>query len=80
MATGDLAARPTNRPERPATPVQEPTMPKKQKQTKRMPANDLVKTSKNSEIELKEDELNQVTGGAVDYFLNLSGIKGEAKD
>jgi hypothetical protein len=55
-------------------------MPKKQKQTKKMPANDLVKTSKTSQIELKEDELNHVTGGAVDYFLNLSGIKGEAQD
>lgn len=55
-------------------------MPKKQKQTKRAPANDLVKTSKKSEIELNEDELNRVTGGAVDYFLNLSGIKGETQD
>lgn len=56
-------------------------MPKKQKQTKKMPTDNLVKTRKKSEIELKEDELNRVIGGtAVDMFLKLDGIKGEAKD
>ncbi len=38
-------------------------MPTKQKRTKRMPADNLVRTSKTSAIELKEDELNRVTGG-----------------
>jgi len=32
------------------------------------------------EPELKEDELKHVTGGAVDTFLTLEGIKGESKD
>ncbi len=30
--------------------------------------------------ELSEEDLKQVSGGAVDYFLNLSGIKGEPED
>lgn len=30
--------------------------------------------------ELTEDELKQVTGGAVDMFLMLDGIKGESSD
>jgi hypothetical protein len=56
-------------------------MPKKQKQTKRMPANDLVRTSRKSEIELKEDELNRVIGGTqADMFLKIEGIKGESQD
>lgn len=38
-------------------------MPKKQKQTKRMPADNRVRTSKQSVMELKENELNCVTGG-----------------
>ena len=37
---------------------------------------------KNSEetAELTEKELGSVTGGAVDIYLNLDGIKGESQD
>jgi hypothetical protein len=30
--------------------------------------------------ELSAEDLDQAAGGAVDYFLNLNGIKGEAQD
>ncbi len=30
--------------------------------------------------EMSAEDLKQVSGGAVDYFLNLSGIKGESQD
>jgi hypothetical protein len=30
--------------------------------------------------ELSAEDLEQVAGGAVDYFLNLDGIKGESND
>jgi bacteriocin-like protein len=31
-------------------------------------------------VELSEQDLQQVTGGAVDVFLQLDGIKGESQD
>ena len=30
--------------------------------------------------ELKEDELEQITGGAVDVFLKIDGVDGESQD
>jgi hypothetical protein len=36
--------------------------------TKISSADDLIKTSKRADIELDEEELKRVTGGAVEYF------------
>ena len=35
---------------------------------------------KGADQELSTEDLDQAAGGAVDYFLNLNGIKGEAQD
>jgi len=35
---------------------------------------------KGADQELSAEDLDQAAGGAVDYFLNLNGIKGEAQD
>ena len=39
----------------------------------------LAKTKSKTDIQLTEEELKKASGGAVDYFLNLSGIKGESQ-
>jgi type III secretory pathway component EscU len=41
---------------------------------------ELNKTKKRGDVKLSEQDLAQVSGGAVDSFLNLDGIKGESTD
>ena len=41
------------------------------KGTKISPADDLIKTSKSGDVELDEEELKRVSGGAVDAFIKL---------
>lgn len=43
-------------------------------------ADDLTKTKKKEDVELKEDQLGRVTGGAFDGFLKIDGVKGESTD
>jgi hypothetical protein len=40
----------------------------------------LIETSPKGAVELSEGELDKVSGGAVDTFLKLDGIKGESQD
>jgi hypothetical protein len=42
---------------------------KVERRTKISPADDLTKTSKSGDIELDEEELKRVAGGAVDAFM-----------
>jgi hypothetical protein len=39
-----------------------------------------IKKDSEQTAELNEKDLGSVTGGAVDIFLNLEGIKGESQD
>ena len=55
-------------------------MLKKTLKSKLKPADDLLKTSKKKDIELTEKELGKVSGGQVDMFLKLDGIKGTQAD
>jgi hypothetical protein len=50
----------------------------KKKDTKISSADDLTKTSKSGDVELDEEELKRVTGGATDMFVKLGDIKGES--
>jgi hypothetical protein len=48
------------------------------KDTKIPSADDLTKTSKSGDIELDEEELKRVSGGAGDVFGKIGDIKGES--
>ena len=41
---------------------------------------DLTKTNRPADVQLNEEDLGKVAGGAVDYFLQLNGIQGESQD
>jgi hypothetical protein len=65
LAQSELAGVPTDghSPEWSGNQSQETIMPTNKKSTKKMSADNLVKTSEKGEIELLEEELNKVTGG-----------------
>ena len=41
---------------------------------------ELAKTKKPGDVQLNEEELGKVSGGAVEIFLKLDGIDGESQD
>jgi len=43
-------------------------------------ADELAKTKKPGDVQLSEEDLSKVTGGATDMFLKIENIKGEASD